>query len=198
MFVNTCLGDQNPLPRREVELCEKYGHMLAAAVEEVLAKPLKPVSSGLKLAFEMVDLQYLKVVSREELTALLEDSNALKARWAKRLLAKLETGDQFPAAYPYPIHAWQLGSEMLLIGMGAETVVDYALRFKAEFGEGTWVLGYADDMISYIPSRRVWDEGGYEGGSNLYEYGRPAFRWAGDIEDRIAAKVHQLVKQVRE
>ena len=44
-----------------------------------------------------------------------------------------------------------------------------------------------DDMISYIPSRRVWDEGGYEGGSNLYEYGRPAFRWAGDIEDRIAA-----------
>jgi neutral ceramidase len=198
MFVNTCGGDQNPLPRRQVELCEKYGHMLAVAVEEVLAKPLKPVSSGLKLAFEMVDLQYLNVVSREELTTLLEDSNALKARWAKRLLAKLDAGDQFPAAYPYPIHAWQLGSEMLLIGMGAETVVDYALRFKAEFGEGTWVLGYADDMISYIPSRRVWDEGGYEGGSNLYEYGRPAFRWAGDIEDRIAATVHKLVKQVRE
>jgi hypothetical protein len=86
---------------------------------------------------------------------------------------------------------------MLWIGMGAETVVDYALRFKAEFGEGTWVLGYADDMISYIPSRRVWEEGGYEGGSNLYEYGRPAFRWAGDIEDRIAAGVHRLVKQVR-
>lgn len=198
MFVNTCGGDQNPLPRRQVELCEKYGHMLAVAVEEVLAKPLKPVSSELKLAFEMTDLQYLNVVSRDELTTLLEDSNALKARWAKRLLAKLDAGDQFPAAYPYPIHAWQIGSEMLLIGMGAETVVDYALRFKAEFGEGTWVLGYADDMISYIPSRRVWDEGGYEGGSNLYEYGRPAFRWAGDIEDRIAATVHKLVKQVRE
>jgi hypothetical protein len=81
--------------------------------------------------------------------------------------------------------------------MGVETVVDYDLRFKSEFGEGTWVLGYADDMISYIPSRRVWEEGGYEGGSNLYEYGRPAFRWAGDIEDRIAATVHKLVKQVR-
>lgn len=198
MFVNTCGGDQNPLPRRQVELCEKYGHMLAVAVEEVLAKPLKNVSSGLKLAFEMVDLPYLTVVSREELTVLLVDSNALKARWAKRLLAKLDAGEQFPAAYPYPVHTWQLGSEMLLIGMGAETVVDYALRFKAEFGEGTWVLGYADDMISYIPSRRVWDEGGYEGGANLFEYGRPAFRWAGDIENRIAASVHQLVKQVRE
>lgn len=25
MFVNTCGGDQNPLPRRSVELCEKMG-----------------------------------------------------------------------------------------------------------------------------------------------------------------------------
>jgi len=34
MFVNTCGGDQNPLPRRSVELCRRYGHMLAVAVEE--------------------------------------------------------------------------------------------------------------------------------------------------------------------
>jgi neutral ceramidase len=197
MFVNTCGGDQNPLPRRTVELCQRYGHMLATAVEETLKEPLKPVSSGLKTAFELVDLPYLHVVSREELTGLLQDSNAIRARWAARLLKKLDAGEKFEAAYPYPIHAWRLGQEVLMIGMGAETVVDYALRFKREFGEGTWVCGYADDMISYIPSRRVWEEGGYEGGSNLFEYGRPAFRWAGDIEDRIAASVHKLVKQVR-
>ncbi len=29
MFVNTCGGDQNPLPRRSVELCQSYGHQLA-------------------------------------------------------------------------------------------------------------------------------------------------------------------------
>ncbi len=198
MFVNTCGGDQNPLPRRKVELCEKYGHMLAVGVEEALKQPLKPVSSGLRTAFEIIDLPYLNVVSREELSGLLQDANTIKARWAARLLQKLDTGDKFESAYPYPVHAWQLGKEMLIIGMGAETVVDYALRFKREFGEGTWVCGYADDMISYIPSRRVWEEGGYEGGYNLYEYGRPAFRWSGDIEDRIAASIHKLVKQVRE
>ena len=82
-------------------------------------------------------------------------------------------------------------------GTGAETVVDYSLRFQSEFGPGTWVCGYTDDMIAYIPSRRVWEEGGYEGGYNLYEYGRPAFRWAGDVEQRIADSVHRLVKQVR-
>ncbi len=198
MFVNTCGGDQNPLPRRTVELCRKYGHMLAVAVEEALKQPLKPVSTGVRSEFEYVELPYLKVAVRDELRDLQKDGNAIRARWAARMLRKLESGEKFPGAYPYPIHAWQLGDEMLVIGMGAETVVDYALRFKKEFGPGTWVCGYADDMIAYIPSRRVWEEGGYEGGSRLYEYGRPAFRWAGDVEDRIAASVHKLVKRVRD
>ncbi len=198
MFVNTCGGDQNPLPRRSVELCQKYGHMLAVGVEEALKQPLNPVSSGLRTAFELIDLPYLKAVTRDDLSPLLQDANAIRARWAARMLQKLDGGEKFPAAYPYPVHAWQLGKEMLVIGQGAETVVDYALRFKKEFGPGTWVCGYADDMIAYIPSRRVWEEGGYEGGSNLYEYGRPAFRWGGDVEDRIAASVKKLVRQVRE
>lgn len=198
MFVNTCGGDQNPLPRRKVELCEKYGHMLAEGVEQALKGPLVPVSSGLKMAFEYVELPYLKVMSRDELQAEVKVDGGIKARWAERLLKKLDAGHRFETAYPYPIHAWQLGKEMLVIGMGAETVVDYALRFKSEFGEGTWVMGYADDMISYIPSRRVWEEGGYEGGSNLFEYGRPALRWDGDIENRIAATVAKLVKQVKD
>jgi len=197
LFVNTCGGDQNPLPRRSVELCEKYGRMLATAVDEVLQQPLKPVTPRIRTAFELVDLPYLSVMTQPELSALCTDSNPIRARWAARLLKELEAGATFAPAYPYPIHAWQLGDEMLVISMGAETVVDYALRFKSEYGPGTWVCGYADDMIAYIPSRRVWEEGGYEGGSNLFEYGRPALRWAGDIESRIAASVSRLVKQVR-
>ncbi len=196
MFVNTCGGDQNPLPRRSVELCEKYGNMLAAAVEETLKKPLKPIEPGLKTAFAHVDLAYEKVMAREDLQAAAKDANGIKKRWAERLLKKLDGGEKFSPTYPYPLHAWRLGKDTLMIGMGAETVVDYALQFKAEYGANTWVLGYADDMISYIPSRRVWDEGGYEGGPNLYEYGRPALRWANDVEPRIAAAVGKLVKAV--
>jgi len=197
MFVNTCGGDQNPLPRRKVELCEKYGNMLAAAVEEALKQPLKTVSPGLRTAFSYVDLAYEKVITRPELENFAaKDANAIRKRWAARMLKKLDAGEKFAAAYPYPLHAWRLGKELLVLGMGAETVVDYSLRFKVEFGPGTWVFGYADDMISYIPSRRVWAEGGYEGGYNLYEYGRPALRWAGDVEDRIATAMKKLVKSV--
>ena len=196
MFVNTCGGDQNPLPRRTVELCEKYGQMLADGVEEALKKPLKEVPPGLQTAFAYVELAYEKVMTRDDLLAAAKDQNAIKKRWAERLLKKLDAGEKFAATYPYPLHAWRLGRETLILGMGAETVVDYALRFKAAYGRGTWVCGYADDMISYIPSRCVWAEGGYEGGPNLYEYGRPALRWSGDVEDRIGEAMKKLVKSV--
>lgn len=197
MFVNTCGGDQNPLPRRSVELCERYGHLLAVGVEQGLQQPRREVTDGLATAFSYVELDYLTVVTRQELDEAVQDVNAIRSRWASRMRDNLNRGATFDKAYPYPLHAWQLGKEVLMIGMGAETVVDYSIRFRKEYGHGTWVCGYADDMIAYIPSRRVWEEGGYEGGYSLYEYGRPAFRWSGDIENRIVESVGKLVNQVR-
>jgi neutral ceramidase len=197
LFVNTCGGDQNPLPRRSVELCQKYGHELAAGVEAALRGPLSPVAPGMRAAFEYVDLPYLQVATREELLAAQKSDNAILTRWATRKLAELDRGQTLAASYPYPVHVWRLGNEMLVIAQGAETVVDYALRFKTQYGPGTWVLGYTDDMIAYIPSRRVWEEEGYEGGSRLYEYGRSGVRWAGDVEERITAAVDRMVQQVK-
>lgn len=197
MFVNTCGGDQNPLPRRSVELCQKYGHELAAGVLKALNGKLTPIDAELHSAFTLVDLAYLEVASREELIAAAADeSNAIQARWARRLLKQLDAGATFAAEYPYPVHVWRLGRDTHWIGLGAESVVDYSLRFQKDYGPNTWVLGYTDDMLAYIPSRRVWEEGGYEGGARLYEYGRPALRWSGDVEDRITAAVARLMKEV--
>lgn len=198
MFVNTCGGDQNPVPRRTVALCEKYGAMLAEGVEQALKKPMKAVSPGVRSAYTSLALAYEKVMTRKDLELHAKEPNAIKKRWAERLVKKLDAGETFESAYAYPVHAWRLGKDTLMIGLGAETVVDYALNFKSRFGRDTWVLGYVDDMAAYIPTRRVWDEGGYEGGSFLYEYGRPALRWAGTIEDRINTAVEKLVKAVRE
>lgn len=196
MFFNACGADQNPIPRRKLELAEKYGKMLADSVEQALEQPLKPVTGGLSTAFEFVDLAYDELVTRETLQPVADGDSPLHARWAERMLAQIEAGVVFPTSYPYPVQAWHFGRELLFIGIGGEAVVDYSLRFKREFGPGTWVCGYANDMAAYIPSRRVWEEGGYEGGPHLDEYGRPAWRWAGDVEDRIAGTVHRVVRDV--
>ncbi|MEO6000725.1 MAG: neutral/alkaline non-lysosomal ceramidase N-terminal domain-containing protein [Chitinophagaceae bacterium] len=195
MFFNACGGDQNPLPRKKIELCEKYGKMLSDAVEEVLVRSMQPVSSSLKTAFKFVELPYDEVVTREKLVPIAKGNEALQARWAGRMLKMLDQGVVFPKSYPYPVQAWQIG-ELLLIGIGGEAVVDYSVRLKREFAGNTWVCGYTNDMVAYIPSRRVWEEGGYEGGSHLDEYGRPAWRWSGEIEDRIVKTVHKVVRHI--
>lgn len=197
MFFNACGGDQNPIPRRKLELCVRYGQMLSDAVEEVLSRPMQPISGGLRTAFEFVELPYEELVTREKLLPIASGPSPLHARWAQRMLKQIDANVAFPTSYPYPVQAWQIGRELLLIGIGGEAVVDYALRFKREFGPGVWVCGYANDMAAYIPSRRVWNEGGYEGGPHLDEYGRPAWRWTGDVEDRVAAAVHRVVQSVR-
>jgi len=98
--------------------------------------------------------------------------------------------------YPYPIEVWRLGESQLWISLGGETVVEYALRFKAQYGPTTWVNGYANDVMSYIPSHRVWEEKGYEAGA-FPVYGLPADRWCEDIEERIAGGVEKMVQAVR-
>jgi hypothetical protein len=80
--------------------------------------------------------------------------------------------------------------------LGGEVVVDYALSLKAKHGADAWVFGYANNVMSYIPSARVWKEGGYESGAfNVYGIG--AERWCPDIETRIGDTVDQLVSRVR-
>ena len=197
-------GDQNPLPRREVLLCEQYGNRLSEAVEKALQHQLKPVPSELHTAFEFVDLDYLDLPTRKELEDALdeqeEDKSArarIHASWAGRMLDKLNAGEQFSSSYSYPVQVWKLGGLMHWISLGGEAVVDYSLRFKKEFGPNTWVCGYANVLVAYIPSLRVYNEGGYEGGAFLYEYGLPANRWAGDVEERVADAVHRLVRKVQ-
>ena len=71
-------------------------------------------------------------------------------------------------------------------------VVDYSLRLQKEIADPVvWVAGYSNDVMTYIPSRRVWNEGGYEGGDAMKHNHFPA-RWHPEVEDVIIRAVHEL------
>ncbi|MBN2476202.1 MAG: neutral/alkaline non-lysosomal ceramidase N-terminal domain-containing protein [Pirellulales bacterium] len=195
MFHAGCGADQNPLPRREVRLCQRYGDMLAAAVEATLRTPLRPVAPRLRTAGELIELPYEKTLDKPELEAAL-DKDVYQQRRARRLLRQLAEGKSLASGHHYPVQAWRLGEDQLWISLGGEVVVDYSLRFKQTYGATTWVTGYANDVMAYIPSRRVWEEGGYEAGA-FHVYGLPTDRWTPDIEERIAGTVGRLVEQVK-
>jgi neutral ceramidase len=180
--------------------------MLASAVEEVLLKPPTPLAPTLVTAHRLLTLNLGDAPDESELTTLATDKVATHQRWAARLLAQVKAGQPLARTYPYPVEAWLLGGHQLWITLGGEPVVDYSLRFKREFGVSTWVTGYSNEVMAYIPSARVLAEDkqprakggvGYEGNSSMYAYGMQANRWGDDVEDLIASGVAQVVQQVK-
>ncbi len=193
LFFSGCGADQNPLPRRTVELAAKYGKELAGSVDQVLASPMRPVSGRLSARYSLLDLPFDTLPAREELETRLKDTRVAERRRAEILLAEIREKGSLSPTYPYPVQVWKLGSDLTLVSLGGEVVVDYSLRLKKELGPGrTWVAGYANDVMAYIPSRRVLDEGGYEGGGAMVYYGLPA-RWRPRVEELIVERVKRMV-----
>lgn len=205
MFYMGCGADQNPLPRRTVELSQGYGVRLADAVDAVLDGSMQELAPTLETAYERVTLRLGTEPTRDELEKQSTAGSVYQQRWARRLLKQLSEGRQLAREYPLPVQVWRLGGEQLWITIGGEVVVDYALGFKKTYGEDVWVAGYCNDVPAYIPSLRVLEEDvpprasnrwGYEGNTSMVVYGMPAYRWADDVEERIVASVKRLVESV--
>src|SRR5260370_1189936 len=197
LFWAGCGADQNPLPRRTVARAEEYGKALADGVDAVLNAPMTPFKGQLRSSYVEIDLPFGDLPSRDHLVKDSSDNNRFVAARAKMLLKQLEDKGSLAGTYPYPVQAWQLGSELTWVALGGEVVVDYSLRLKKELGrENTWVAGYANDVMAYIPSLRVLKEGGYEGRGAMVYYGLPTV-WVPKIEELIVTAVPEQVKKVR-
>ncbi len=188
-----CGADQNPLPRREVELAQAYGNAIGQAVADALDKPLQPINGTLQTRYREITVPFADLPSLDHWRAMANSEQRYEASRARYLLAKWEQDGQLPESYPYPVQTWQLGDGPSWVFLGGEVVVDYALRLKQELGAGkTWVAGYCNDVMAYIPSRRVLGEGGYEGATAMVYYGHPS-RWADSIEEQIIGEARRQI-----
>ncbi len=194
MFWAGCGADQNPIPRRTVELAKDYGQQLAAAVSHVLSSDLQPLSPALQTSYREIELPFDTLPTDAQLESDTQSKNVYVASRAQHLLEQVRQGQPLAPSYPYPIACWQLGNDLQWISLGGEVVVDYALAIKSLTPDTpTWVMAYAHDVMAYIPSRRVLAEGGYEGGGAMIYYGLPA-SWSPEIERLIMDEVGSQLK----
>ncbi len=182
LFVAGCGADINPLPRRTVALAHQYGKELASAVERAIEDTLQELPATLKTSYETITLPLETPLTKEDIQKLAEDTKQPIhiQRSAKYLLKELEQGIPLRTSYPYPIQVWSIGGYPV-IALGGEVVVDYAIAVKQKIHPNAMVLGYSNDLMSYIPSARVIREGGYEGDTSQLEYKMPA-KWKEEIE----------------
>ena len=203
MFVQNCGGDANPLPRirgkdaEATELARMYGHILAEAVRQVMAGKMTPLSGPLSVASGATELSLQPGLPLEELKQRAPNLSGMPRREFEHFIRQYETLGALPDRVKYPVQVWRFGPELTFIALTGETVVDYSLKFKGAYGwNTTWVFGYNNDLLSYVPSLRVLKEGGYEGATGMYEYGHRA-PYTETVEEQITQEVKNLVRQVQ-
>lgn len=186
-----CGADQNPLPRRTETLAADYGLQLADAVDAVLNQPRIVIEPTLTTDYRELEIPFAQVPSRERFEKDLQTTTGYPARRAKWLLEQWDREGAVATSYPYyPVQYWKLGKSLDWIFLGGEVVVDYAILLKSQRdAAATWVTGYTNDVMAYIPSQRVLREGGYEGRDSMMYYGLPD-AWDASIETKIIEAVN--------
>jgi neutral ceramidase len=188
MFVAGCGGDQNPDPRGTLEDVNRYGAALADAVDA--AGNGEAIDGTIAAAYRTVDLPFAPPPDREGWKVRLEDPDPYVRRHARLMLDRLDRDGRLPEAQPEPVQVWRLGPGLTLVALGGEVVVDYALRLARDYaGRRLWAVGYSNDVFGYVPSLRVLEEGGYEGGGAMIYYGKP-----GPFDRTVEERIHETVR----
>jgi hypothetical protein len=114
-----------------------------------------------------LDLFRERAVELAETEAVAQKGVTAMIWWAEETLDILKQGKQ-PESIPLEIQVLKLG-DLNLVGIGAEVFCEIGLNIKKQAGSPTFVIGYANHDIGYIPTRKAFEEGGYEV-TNAYRY----------------------------
>ncbi|MEO8662196.1 MAG: neutral/alkaline non-lysosomal ceramidase N-terminal domain-containing protein [Bryobacteraceae bacterium] len=196
LFLMLCGGDQNPNPRTKIENVIAHGHELSDAVDGVLKGAMKPLRAPLRSSFRTVEPAF---APHDRATFEEEAKNADRFR-VKRAQAMLAAYDNRtpPRRLSYPIQAIRFGKDLTIVALGGEVVVDYGLRLKRQYGtdkEDLIVAGYSNDVMCYIPTKRILGEGGYEAVESMIYYGQPG-PFSDDVEETIIDGVKSVMGRV--
>lgn len=193
MFFQGAGADQNPLPRHTVPLAIQYGKQLADAVERVLSENMIMQRSKLITKYKEIDIPFDDPIPISQLQ-ILKDRKDYEGRWAQGMINEYNQRGTFQESYPYPMNYWEIGNQRIF-ALGGEVVTFYAVKLKEIFGQDIFVMGYANDVMAYIPSALIIEEGGYEGDTAHRVYGLPA-KWNKWIESLIVKGVSEIADRV--
>ncbi len=207
-FFQGCAGDQKvdardaagdgyrPLTVDEVRT---RGEALGQAVIcELAAANLREIHGPLHMAQEIVTLT-TDVPADEELRRHQQAPEGYVRAWAQHHLDLRAAGQEAAHTFDFEVQALRWGTDLALITLAGEMSVEYALRNRRQLGgqfTDVWTLGYANNMVGYVPVRRQIAEGGYEVIDNNRRllYTGP---FSADSEDRIHAAVDRCLGVTR-
>lgn len=175
LFLQGCAGDIKPTATMDadgakfktlpVEAMREAGAKLADEVAAVLDAKRPMAEAGPRWQVARADVRlFTEPWGAAELEALIADEGLTeyRRRAARRTLKALQEG-RVKAFVPQEIQVWRFGPAATVVALEGEVPAEYALQVKALFGSTPVIaLGYSNGVSTYIPTRQILKDGGYE------------------------------------
>lgn len=187
-----CGADIGPQPSGSLALAQQHGQTLGREVKRLIDGPLAALPAAPTATRRDFDLPLAKVADRAQFEEQAEGTGYHADR-ARSVLDYEKRHGEIQSDVPYTITCWRFGEDLAVLFLAGEVVVDYSVRLKTELDwRRLWLNGWCNDVPSYIPSRRVLAEGGYEADFSQVYYALPG-PYAPELEDRIVEQAASLV-----
>ncbi|QRX62683.1 hypothetical protein JS578_07160 [Dysgonomonadaceae bacterium zrk40] len=190
VFLQGCGGDINP----RFEDYKTTGEILGSEVALRMEESMEKISGQISFSFDSLLVQ-LNIPSKEQIVSIKTknshrtgDINAeMFVRWSDLHLCKLDK-NLIPSHVPIYIQTINIGN-WKLIGLSREPVNSYSKEIKNLFpNEIVSIIGYSNDVSSYLPDSNHVIKKTYEGHDSFYWYGMPGI-FPKDIDSRIVEKI---------
>lgn len=191
LFTNGAAGDVNPVRRGSQADVEYLAGAVIAEAERIWETTQAVATTRLRAAAQMLTLPLLPAPPREELIAAIsrfreEYESARQSghgaqmrvadayrQWAEEILGA--SAEDFYS--DLEIQALRLG-DAAIIAVPGELFVELGLEIKRRLAQQgispTFIFGYTNGNIGYIPTRSAYPLGGYEVETAHRFYGRPS------------------------
>ncbi len=178
LYTNGACGDINPYLRgNSFEPVERIGTILGAEAVKVIASTETTHSLDLAVASRNVELPLQRMAKEQVETQFQHYSHQYYSEgrdwpyinrkiyeamehWAQETIGLLESGT-LPDTVSTEVQVIRIG-ELYIVAIPGEAFCQIGLAIKEHSPNRTFVIGYANDVVGYIPTEEAFEKGGYE------------------------------------
>ena len=219
MFLQGACGDIDPLVNRyawgqgSFKDVEQMGTILGAEAIKIGEQIKTTPEVKLKIKSKIINLPLQDLPSLEEAEKIaseyqqklgklgqavdLTDRKITQAnlQWAQRLVDIVKKGT-WENEVTVEIQVLSI-NEIILLAISGEVFTEIGLAIKKASGfKNTFVIGYANGCVGYIPTEKAFKEGGYETKEAFKWYGYPS-PFVPDVGERVKKAAIDLIEALR-
>lgn len=173
----------------------KNGEFLATQIMSGLKRELQPLNGPFFCTKRQISLPLKSLPPLSVLTQIRDDAGKdnLVREWTSNLLSQFPNGD-FPDRLGMEVQLVSLGDKVSFITLPGEPVAELARDLKrlTNNPHSTFVLGYTNGLIGYLPTDAMIEEGGYETEASQYVYLLPSALDSG-AQSTILSKAQECI-----